>query len=557
MPPILPQTNPIDRRTFCRVVGGAAASASLPYGCGGREGSGDNDARPNIVVIMADDMGFSDVGCYGSEIDTPNIDRLAGSGVRFTQFYNTARCCPTRASLLTGLYPHQAGVGHMMEDYGLPGYRGDLNRQCVTIAEALKPAGYNTLMSGKWHVTPVNESKHNWPRQRGFDRFYGTIHGAGSFYDPVTLTRENDPIEPGEDFYYTTAIGDNAVQFLDEYAPQPSPFFLYVAFTSPHWPLHAFERDIVKYKGRYDMGWDELRAERHRRLIEMGLVDARWPLTPRDDRVPAWKDAENKAWQARRMEVYAAQIDAMDRAVGRILAKLEETSALDNTLILFLADNGGCAEEILPSWQGRHFPSHTRDGRPVKQGNDPAVMPGPETTYQSYGIPWANASNTPFRLYKHWVHEGGIATPLIAHWPAGITQAGSVTHEPGHLIDIMATCLDVARADYPHTFDGHSITPLEGKPLTPLFEGRGRPGYEAIFWEHEGNRAVRQGNWKLVSRHRDDDRAAWELYDLAADRTEMNNLAATNPRKAAELAALYEGWAARANVAPWLSWDKL
>lgn len=531
------------------------AGAALPFGCGGEKPAANG--RPNIIVMMADDMGYSDIGCYGGEVDTPNLNRLASNGVRFTNFYNTARCCPTRASLLTGLYQHQAGVGHMMGDYGIPGYRGDLNTGCVTMAEALKPAGYHTLMSGKWHVTPHDSgSKHNWPRQRGFDRFFGTILGAGSFYDPVTLTRENEPIRPESgDFYYTNAISDQAVGYIDEYASQPDPFFMYVAYTSPHWPLHALDKDIAKYKGRYAMGWDELRQQRYKRMIEMGIVDERWQLTPRDEDVPAWKDAPNKEWEQRRMEVFAAQIDCMDQGIGRIVSKLEEQGILDNTLILFLADNGGCAEELSKSWKGDFIPAKTLDGRPVELGNEPEFMPGPEETYQSYGLPWANASNTPFRLYKHWVHEGGISTPLIAHWPKKIGKTNTLNPEPGHLIDIMATCVDVAGTEYPATYNGNAITPLEGKSLAPVLETGSRAPHEAIFWEHEGNRAIRKGKWKLVSRWNREDGGQWELYDLEADRTEMNNLAAGDPDRVNTMKADWEAWAKRANVAPWKSWE--
>ncbi len=533
----------LTRRTF--LSGATAAAASGVLGA-------QRPPRPNIVVIMADDMGISDAGCYGGEIATPNLDRIARRGVRFTQFYNTARCCPTRASLLTGLYPHQAGVGHMMEDRGLPAYRGDLNRRSVTIAEALRPAGYQTLMCGKWHVTPVNQSKHNWPLQRGFDRFYGTIHGAGSFYDPVTLTRDNEPVAPeGRQYYYTDALSDQAARYIGDYARKPEPFFLYLAYTSPHWPLHALEDDIAKYRGRYKDGWDKLRFARHRRMLDMGLVDKRWPMTPRDSRVPAWADAADKPWHERRMEVYAAQIERMDTGIGRVLAKLRETGIEDDTLVLFLCDNGGCAEELGPTAPGKRrsfsVPEKTRDGRPVRDGNVPAIMPGADDTYQSYGIGWANASNTPFRLYKHWVHEGGIATPLIAQWPARLRSGGRLTHEPGHLIDIMATCLDVAGARYPEDHAGERIQPLEGKSLLPVLDGKGRAGHSEIYWEHEGNRAVRQGRWKLVSRWP----GKWELFDLAADRTEMNNLAESQAAKAEELAGKYEAWAAKCQVEPW------
>jgi arylsulfatase A-like enzyme len=525
----------MNRRDFLAALGGGLAA---PLAGAAR--------RPNIVIMLADDMGFSDLGCYGSEIATPNLDRLAKGGLRFTQFYNTARCCPTRASLLTGLYPHQAGVGHMVEDYNVPGYRGDLNKQCVTIAEAMRPAGYHTLMSGKWHVTPAQpQSKHNWPLQRGFEKYFGIIHGAASYYNPVTLTRDNEPVQADKrDFYFTDAIANNAVDYIKEYAARPEPFFLYTAFTSPHWPLHALPEDIEKYKDRYKGGWDKLRAERHRRMIEMGVVSGKSPLTPRDSRVPAWEDAPDKEWQTRRMAVYAAQIDRLDQNVGRIMSALRAAGAEDNTLVLFLADNGGCAEELSPTMKTLplHIPKQTRDGRPVHPGNDPKLMPGPEDTYQSYGIGWANASNTPFRLYKHWVHEGGISTPLIAHWPAVITRRGGFTNQPGHLVDLMATCVDVGGAHYP----GAPITPMEGASLKPVFEGKQRAGHD-IYWEHEGNRAVRRGKWKLVSRYPDQ----WELYDLEADRTEMHNLAGAEPARVKDMVAMYDAWAKRCNVVPW------
>lgn len=535
----------MNRRQFLATIGATALSAAS---C--QSPSGDT-SRPNIILMMADDMGYSDIGCYGSEIATPNLDRLAGSGLRFTQFYNTARCCPTRATLLSGLYPHQAGIGHMVNPRPFPGYAGDLSKNCVTIAEALKPAGYRTYMSGKWHVTPVTDSKHNWPRQRGFDRFYGTIHGAGSFYDPVTLTRDNEPETPEEGHYYTHAIAREACTMIEQH-DSAEPYFLYVSFTAPHWPLHALENDIAKYRGRYKEGWDELRLERHKRMIEMGLVKEEWPLTARDTDVPAWKDAPDKEWQQRRMEVYAAQVDSMDQAVGRIVDSLTATGQLENTLILFFADNGGCAEELRfnPNTQrALHVPEKAPDGGKLQFGNEPATMPGPANTYQSYGIPWANASNTPFRLYKHWVHEGGISSPLIAHWPKGISAKNEIRHTPGHLIDLMATCVDLAKAKYPTAFNGNEILPMEGVSLAPLFTGDSLERPQPIFWEHEGNRAVRAGKWKLVSRFNNENR--WELYDLDADRTEIDDLAETNPEEVARLQAAWETWAKRAGVEDW------
>jgi len=526
--------------------------------------------RPNVIIMMADDMGFSDIGCYGGEIKTPNLDKLAGGGVRFTQFYNTGRCCPTRAALLSGLYPHQAGVGWMMSDNGYDGYRGELNRRCVTIAEAMRGGGYATYMAGKWHVTKhvsPKGPKNNWPRQRGFERFFGTIHGAGSFFDPNSLTRDNTQIAPeGKDFYYTDAISDHAAKYITEHkrGEKHQPFFMYVAYTAPHWPMHAKPQDIAKYKGRYSKGWDALRIERRERQIAMGLIKSDWKMTPRDRAAPKWESIKNKPWFERRMEVYAAMVDCMDQGVGRIVAALAKTKQLDNTLILFLADNGGCAEEygshgserpnpkkkvvLRPMKPGelqtRMQPRVTRDGRPVRIGF--GVMPGPADTYIGYGLPWANASNTPFRRYKHWVHEGGISSPLIAHWPARISRKGEFEQQPGHLIDLMATCVDVGGVKYPQEFGGKKIQPMEGRSLVPAFVGKPIER-DAIYWEHEGNRAVRVGKWKLVAAG---ERGRWELYDMEADRTELNNLAAAQPERTKAMAAKWQAWAERANVLP-------
>jgi arylsulfatase A-like enzyme len=536
-------------------------------------------AKPNIIYILADDMGFSDLGCYGSEIATPNLDALAAGGLRFTQFYNTARCCPTRASLLTGLYPHQAGIGHMVDSKkGGPGYQNDLNKSSVTIAQALKPAGYRNYIVGKWHVTPrapdpQNPSKHNWPLQRGFDRFYGTIHGAGSFFDPNTLTRDNQFISPHADpeyrpaeYYYTDAISDHAVRFIREHAQQSAdkPFFMYVAYTAAHWPMHAKTQDIAKYKGRYDAGYEPIRAARWEKAKQLGLVDPKWELTAASG---AWADVTDKAFETRCMEVYAAMIDCMDQGIGRIVAELKARGQFENTLICYLQDNGGCAEGMgrgtqrppmqrpdqptLPPLakdylQPDMIPKQTRDGYPMRQGY--GVLPGGADTYHGYGREWANVSNTPFREYKHWVHEGGISTPLVAHWPKGISSRGELRHQPGHLIDLMATAVDLAGAKYPAELNGERITPMEGVSLRAAFEGRPLPRTEPIFFEHEGNRAAREGDWKLVAKG---PAGKWELYNLAADRTETRDLAATEPAKLKELVAKWEAWAKRAHVIPW------
>jgi arylsulfatase len=497
--------------------------------------------RPSIIFIMADDLGFSDIGSYGSEIHTPNLDRLAENGLRFTQFYNTGRCAPTRASLLTGLYPHQAGVGRMVAPSDDPGYEGRLTTRAVTVAEVLREAGYQTMISGKWHVTHYSYSnndeslhKPTWPLQRGFDRFFGTLAGAGSYYTPASLMRDNEFIEPGEEFYYTDAINNEAVKFIHD-ADVDKPFFLYIAHVAPHWPLHALEEDIAQFKGVYDIGWDEIRRQRYERQVEMGLISSEWELTERDERVPAWENVENKEWESHRKAVYAAQIYNMDQGIGRVLEALEQTGRLDNTLILFFSDNGGDSSELMGT--------RTRHGYFERGGTREDVFPGARDTYASYGVPWANVSNTPFRLYKQWNHEGGIAGPFIAHWPAGIAASGEIRHQPAHLIDLMATALDLADAHYPNTFNGYDIIPLEGVSLVPAFQNEPL-NREALFWEHLGHRAVRFGKWKLVA-ERDQ---KWELYDLEADRTETHNLAGTHPQIVSELSKMWDDWADRALV---------
>jgi arylsulfatase len=519
-------------------------------------------SKPNIIVLLADDLGFSDLGCYGSEISTPNLDKLAAGGMRFTQFYTTPRCCPTRAALLTGLYPHQAGMGAMMEDRGVPGYRGELSTNCITMAEELRLAGYHASMAGKWHLCHVHfdgkkqlnfesavpfwDNKSNWPLQRGFDEYFGAIHGVTSYYDPFSLVRGNEPIHAeGTNFYYTDGITDAAVSDIERHAGSQSPFFLYVAYSAPHWPLQAPEQDIAKYRQKYIAGWDAIRTNRYRRQIELGLVERTWPMSPRDERVPAWENAAHKEWEANRMATYAAMVERMDRGIGRIIAKLQEKGVAQNTLVLFFSDNGGCAEVIQPDWYD--VPSKTRDGRPVRVGNgDRSVLAGPDEVWQSYGVPWANVSDTPFRLYKHFVHEGGIATPFIAYWPAVIREAGTVTRQLGHVTDLMATFVELAGTHHPETYQGRTILPLEGQSLLPVFAGRQRNERSPIFWEHEGNRAVRLGKWKLVSRHPN----AWELYDMETDRTELKDLASQHPDKVKELSGLYEQWARHCRVLP-------
>jgi len=489
---------------------------------------------------MADDMGFSDLGCYGSEIHTPNLNRMAAEGLRFTQFYNAARCCPTRASLLTGLYPHQAGIGGMTDgkrgDVKPPGpYQGYLNDKCVTIAEVLKTTGYRTLMTGKWHV---GETRPHWPTDRGFDRYYGLISGAANYFDitrgkyDCTIRRfalDDKPYIPdAQNFYITDAFTDNAVKFLDQYDRDDKPFFLYVAYTAPHWPLHALPEDIAKYKGKYLQGWDVLRQERYKRMVKMGIIDPKWPLSPRDEGAVPWDSVEDKELMDLKMAVYAAQIDRMDQGIGKILRKLKQTGKEDNTLVMFLSDNGGCHETGPLGFDNR------RNGLP----------PGGVDSYMSYGQSWANASNTPFRMFKKFTHEGGIATPFIARWPAVIKNKGTITNQVGHIIDIMATCIDVAGARYPGYFSGKRILPFEGKSLLPIFRDRTRKPHDYLFWEHRKHEAVRHGRWKLVAKQP----GRWELYDLDNDRTELNDLAEKHPEIAGCLKLKYEKWAKQVGV---------
>lgn len=492
----------------------------------------DAPPRPNIVVILVDDMGFSDISCYGSEIQTPHLDKLASEGLRFTQFYNTGRCCPTRAALLTGLYSHEAGVGHMTEDDKLPGYRGRLNDQCVTIGQVLQSAGYFTSMSGKWHV---GQEHGVVPWKRGFDVSLNAP--AGGFYYPDDARAElwfngkqlnvHGPELP-HDWYTTDLWTDYGIKFVDEGIASKKPFFLYLAYNAPHFPLEAPLDEIGKFRGKYKIGWDKLREERHARQIEEGVVDKSWALSPRPPAVKAWDSLspEQQEHFDHIMSIYAAVITHMDSAVGRFEEALRQRGVLDNTLILFMSDNGGNAES---------GPNGRLEGTPPG---------GPKSTVFE-GQSWATLSNTPFRRYKHYNHEGGIATPLIVHWPDHIKTPGLRT-QVGHVIDVMTTCVDVAGAKYPTEFDGHAILPMEGRSLVPAFDDKPIER-DAIFWEHEGNAAVRAGDWKLVRAGR---KGEWELHNMATDRTELHDSAREQPEKAKELLALWDAWAERTHVVP-------
>ena len=522
----------------------------------------DKSSRPNIIVCLADDLGFSDLGCYGSEIMTRNIDRLSNNGIRCTQMYNAARCCPSRAALLTGLYPHQAGVGHMVMDYGIEGYRGYLNDKCATVAEVLRPSGYRTLMSGKWHVGghyhppvpeegwPVGTLEFPTPRQRGFDRFFGILGGYTSFFNPYSLALDDTPIKAETtDFYLTDEITGHAVQMIQESADMGKPFFLYLSYTAPHWPLHALEEDIAKYEGRFRKGWDYERTARHESQKRMKLLDSKWPISARDEDSPPWEEGRRKEWEDLRMAVYAAQIHRVDQGVGRIMDKLRELGQYDDTLFMFLSDNGGCAElfkEDIDIPVPSVFAIPTVEGKPSRVGNIPSLRPGPDDTFMSYDLPWANVSNTPFRLFKRWIHEGGVSTPFIMHWPARIS-GGGIAHTPMYITDITSTCIDAAGASYPAEIDGRRILPLEGESLMPLIDGGQWSREQPIFWEHEGNRAVRMGEWKLVAEFD----GPWELYNMVQDRTELNDLSSGDRGRVERMARVWEEWAERVGVAPW------
>jgi arylsulfatase len=493
--------------------------------------------RPNIVVILADDMGFSDLGCYGSEIETPNLDRLAAQGLRFTQFTNAARCCPTRASLLTGLYSHQAGIGHMVENRGVPSYQGYLNDRCVTIAEALKPAGYATLMAGKWHV---GSERGHWPLDRGFDRYWGTVKGGGVYFKQSLELRPEQifvddakEVEPPDDLYVTDTFTDRAMSFVEESVKNKKPFFLYLAHIAPHWPLQAKPEEIAKYQGRYDVGWDEIRSRRFQRQKDMGLVPADAMLSVRAPQAKPWNEvpAERKKELAHRMEIYAAQIDAIDRNVGRLIEKLKQLGQFDDTLLLFLSDNGSSSE-----------------GGPggFDRGIKGAAM-GSARSYLSAGLEWANASNTPFLKYKIDTFEGGITTPLIVHGPESLVPRGQIRHQPAHIIDIMPTVLDLVGATYPAELRGKAIQPMEGVSLKAAFQGA-ELAERALFWEHQDNAAIRQGEWKAV---RPGLKAEWQLFHIGSDRTESKNLTSEKPEKLETLKSAWEAWARRVAADPY------
>ncbi len=474
------------------------------------------EVRPNILLIMADDMGFSDIGCYGGEVQTPHLDRMAKEGVRFTHFYNNAKCTTTRASLLSGMYPRNQG--------------NSIPLDIPTIGETMRAAGYQTALSGKWHLGSRSPQR---PIDRGFDEYYGLMDGCCNFFNPaqpdpeakgnkVRVFGHNDQLikEFPKDFYSTDAFASHAIETIKQFHSVGKPFFLHLAFTSPHYPLHARPEDIQKYRGKYKMGWEELRRQRHARQLQLGILDPKWKLSLTDSASYDWSHA-NQDWEDHRMATYAAMIDRMDYNIGRVLETLQLLGIDENTIVMFLSDNGGCTEE--------------------PGGRDDTQEPGIVSTYTAVGPAWGWAQNTPFRRYKSWVNEGGISTPLIVRWPGKI-PASTMTHEVGHIIDVLPTCLEVSHSEPMQEIRGKTVAPMEGKSLLPLFMNQTRAGHEQLYWEWSGNCAVREGRWKLVWDSLNKPRA-WQLFDMQEDRTELNDLASVHPERVAKMTALYQTWA--------------
>jgi arylsulfatase A-like enzyme len=549
--------NPLNLVALAICVFSSLAASSVAVGA-------SDSARPNIVLILVDDLGYSDLGCYGGEIETPNIDRLAQNGVRMTQLYNSARCCPTRASLMTGLYPHQTGVGFMTADNGKPGYRGFLNDRCVTTASLLQTAGYKTYLAGKWHLRGAGDLECT-PTNRGFDEFYGPFRDYASFYREdlyFRLPEGREPIEQSSDsFYATNAITDYALHFLDDARKNAKPYYLYLAYNAPHFPLQAPVELIDKYAEEYEKGWDHIREERFAKMMASGLIPKNFDLSERGlvpevpnrnkdskyfgQQIPAWDslDHDRQKDLARRMATFAAMIEIVDRNVGRVVEDLKANGELENTCIFFLSDNGACAE-----WDPYGFDDDPYPQNKLYKGDELKEI-GQKGTFHSYGTAWANASNAPFSSYKHYTYEGGISSPAIVHFPSSVKASGSINRETQHVMDVAATILDLvstfSRAhQYPEKWKGETLYPIEGQSLLPLIEGRATSS-RPLYFEHEGNRGVRDGKWKLVWTNYE---KQWELYDIQKDRTETRNIARSHPNKVANLSKQWHVWAERCLV---------
>lgn len=523
-------------------------AAFIVVSCTNPQPTSNIQDRPNIVVIMADDLGYSDLGCYGGEIQTPNLDALAKNGVRLTQFYNASRCCPTRASLLTGKYPHQVGLNKNGQT---------LSRNAATIAEVLKENGYHTGMTGKWHLSrtqKLDDPKEqllwlshrkdsgifapleSYPSNRGFEEHWGVIWGVVNFFDPFSLVHNEEEIkEVAEDFYMTDFITDKSINMVEEFSKDDKPFFLYVAHTAPHWPLHALPEDIAKYEGVYDEGWDKLREKRYTGLLEQGIIKPETAPLAKNESGKLWADCQEQAWEVKHMEAHAAMVDRMDQGIGKLIQKLKESGEYENTVILFLADNGASPERGYPP--GFDRPGHTREGEEIMYPHQKYERPGDELTWGYLGDAWAGAVNAPFRYWKKESFEGGNSTPFIIHWPTGLEGKGNtINHGVGHVIDILPTCLELAGAKYPSQINGLETTSIEGRSILPLLNEEITSTHDTLFWEHEGGRALRIGDYKISALKNGD----WELFNLAEDRTETNNLAEAMPEKVKDMEELWK-----------------
>ena len=512
--------------------------------------------RPNIMLIVVDDMGYSDLECFGGEVESPNLNALAASGMRFTQFYNSGRSCPSRAQLMTGRYAQTVGITGM----GL-----SLTHDCVTIPEALKDAGYHTGMSGKWHLSLTQgignkEDQMKWlshqsyfdnrpfapldtyPCNRGFDQHWGTIWGVTDHFDPFSLVHNEEPIfteSIPEDFYYADFVADKAIDMMDEMTADGKPFFMYVAFQEPHWPVQAKPQDIAKYKGKYDDGWDALSERRYNRMLELGLINSEEMPVAANASGRKWEDETNKAFQSANMEVHAAMVDCVDQNIGRIIDELKRRGIFDNTLIIFTSDNGASSENYNIGDFDRH--DRTRSGQMVVH-NSPT--PGGQLTYNYLHTGWAGAVNTPYRYWKTTQFHGGTAAPTIVHWPAGMAKdkEGTIMSQPCSFLDVMPTCLELAGATYPSFYGGNSIKPMcdEARSFVPLLQEKDSWDDErTMYWEHENGKAIRKGNWRLTALAG----GGWQLFDLEHDLSETNNVAVEYPEKVREMKSLWNIWA--------------
>lgn len=516
------------------------------------------DNRPNIIIVMVDDMGYSDLGCYGGEINTPNLDALASSGMMMNNFYNDARCCPTRASLLTGQYQHKVGVG----EFGT-----SLSKNCVTIAEALQQNGYSTAMVGKWHLSQAtsltDKAKHlkwvnreynpdtlyadldTYPAKRGFEKYYGVIWGVVNYFNPFSLVEGIKTVEDKlpADYYTTHAFTDKAIDYVNDFKKDKAPFFMYLAYNAPHWPVQAPAETIKKYEKTYLGGWDSLRKARYDRMVEKKLIDKKaYPYIPEEANVLKW-NALSPSEQlnfSKRMATHAAMVDEVDKGVGKLVAQLKKNGQFEHTIIFFMSDNGASPE--LVKVPGYDRPSALSDGTPLQYGYPEYDKIGSAISYTGIGNGWANALNTPYRYWKAESYNGGAKTPMFMVGP-GISKG--VSYSVGHVMDIMPTCLELSQTTYPKIYKGNKITAIDGHSLVPIMKGKEVENYKNLFFEHEDGKALISDGYKLVALRKGE----WALYNLAEDQTETLNIINQQPVIAREMIAKWKAWAKEIGLA--------